>query len=193
MDAVVLHRQGVTTAQIAQRLKAPYSTVCRWLKSPTTQENIVKAFALCQHGKRGGLTGKGQQTKAKEHHKAEQELYKELKAKRAKGKRVSPRWLSVRMASIVNSHLGDACLPSASLKFDYNWRRRFYARYNLSTRKRTNKKSLSMASRLLKWQGYHERFRAFIQTGPFQCCKYGRYSPENRSAYILDYCFFHIF
>ncbi len=196
MNAVVLNRQGVTTAQIAQRLKAPYSTVCSWLKSPTSQDNIVKAFALCQDGKRGGRTGKGKQRKAREHHKVEQELYTELKAKRAKGRRVSPRWLSVRMTSIVNSHLGGASLPSASFKFYYNWRRRFYARYNLSTRKRTNKKSLSMASRLVKWQGYHERFRAFIQTGPFQCSKYGRYSPEKATGgvcVLLVYSFIHIF
>jgi hypothetical protein len=103
---------------------------------------------------------------------------------------VSPKWLSITMNKIVGDDQLSACY------FDYNWRRRFYARFNLATRKRTNKKSPNMEQRMIKWSSYHEHFRAFMRSGPLQCSKYGRYSPENRYMFfilhaLLVYSYYH--
>jgi len=159
-----MSREGHSTTTIAQTIKVPYSTVAKWLQSDETKEGIVRSFALCRTGKRGGQTALGKQKKGK-YDRAERELFAKLKAKRAEGKRVSPKWLSITMKTIV----GDDQLSASH--FDYHWRRRFYARFNLATRKRT------------KWSSYHERF--FMQSGPLQCTKYGRYSPENRYMFFI--------
>jgi len=62
----------------------------------------------------------------------------------------------------------------------YHWRRRFYLRHNLTTRKKTNKKSLAMPIRIAKWKTYHIKFRSFMQSGKTVCPKYGLYKPEDR-------------
>lgn len=173
-----MSREGHSTTTIAQIIKVPYSTVAKWLHSDEAKEGIVRSFALCHTGKRGGQTALGKQKKGK-YDRAERELFAQLKAKRAAGRRVSPKWLSITMKTIV----GDDLLSASH--FDYHWRRRFYVRFNLATRKRTNKKSLNMEQRMIKWSSYHERFRAFMQSGPLQCTKYGRYSPENRYMFIF--------
>ncbi len=173
-----MSRECHSTTTIAQTIKVPYSTVTKWLQSDDTKEGIVRSFALCRTGKRGGQTAQGKQKKGK-YDRAEGELFAQLKAKCAEGRRVSPKWLSFTMNKIV----GDDQLSAS--QFNYHWRRRFYARFNLATRKRTNKKSLNMEQRMIKWSSYHERFRAFMQSGPLQCTKYGRYSPKNRYMFFI--------
>jgi hypothetical protein len=86
MDAVTMSREGHSTTTIAQTIKVPYSTVAKWLQSDETKEGIVRSFALCRTGKRGGQTALGKQKKGK-YNRAERELFAQLKAKRAEGRR----------------------------------------------------------------------------------------------------------
>ena len=92
MDAVTMSREGHSTTTIAQIIKVPYSTVAKWLHSDETKEGIVRSFALCRTGKRGGQTAKSKQKKGKDD-RAQRQLFVQLKAKRAEGRRVSPKWL----------------------------------------------------------------------------------------------------
>jgi len=61
-----------------------------------------------------------------------------------------------------------------------SWRQRFYTRWNIVTRKRTNKKSLALPVRIAIWQTHHVALRLFLQTREQQCGKYGQYAPCNR-------------
>ena len=65
-------------------------------------------------------------------------------------------------------------------KFESRWRSRFYARHRLTTRRRTNKKSLDLAARIDKWVTYHNNTREFLKKGAQQSPKYGSFIPENR-------------
>ena len=65
-------------------------------------------------------------------------------------------------------------------KADRSWRRRLYHRWNVTTRKRTNQKSLNITIRIAKWQVHHGKLRLFMQSGIPQCPKYGQFAPCNR-------------
>jgi len=65
-------------------------------------------------------------------------------------------------------------------KADYHWRRRLYRRWRVTTRKRTNQKSLDINIRISKWQVHHGKLRVYMQSGIPQCPKYGLFAPHNR-------------
>jgi hypothetical protein len=97
MDAVTMSREGHSTTTIAQTIKVLYSTVTKWLQSQSddNKEGIVRSFALCRTGKRGGQTAKSKQKKGKDD-RAQRQLFVQLKAKRAEGRRVSPNGYQLR-------------------------------------------------------------------------------------------------
>jgi hypothetical protein len=123
-------------------------------------DKIIKEYSLSPHSLRSGKTRKGF-SRCGMFDIAEKKLLQELKLKRARGTRCSPRWVSRRMMQIVHETYLNSPLKEESERFSAckNWRKRFYNRHNLVTRKRTNKKALDMNVRISKWQAYHYKLR----------------------------------
>jgi hypothetical protein len=166
---------------IADKLNMPYQTIHPWLKTEAAQNQIIRDFALNPKSRRSGKKMKGEKGLGK-FNDAEQKLLVELKARRQRGRRCSPRWVSRRMMQIMAETYTCGLLKEEAEKFVANatWRKRFYCRFRLTTRRRTNKKHLSMETRILKWKEYHAKLRLFLKHGDQQDTKYGRYLPENR-------------
>lgn len=117
---------------------------------------------------------------------AENILHEELKCRRLRGRKCSARWVSRRMTQLVRESYNDSNLFDKAKQFvaSPHWRRRFYSRYKLVTRRKTNKRHLSMDVRINKWKDYHSKLRHFIQAGDQIDPKYGSFIPENR--YYVD-------
>lgn len=126
---------------------------------------------------------------------AEKLLMEEIRIRRIRGRRVSPRYITRRMLEFVRSvylTIGNTLYPNGEeillevidlakvFTAVRSWRQRFYTRWNIVTRKRTNKKSLALTVRVAIWQAHHVALRLFLQTREQQCSKFGQYSPCNR-------------
>ncbi|KAK3245236.1 hypothetical protein CYMTET_45185 [Cymbomonas tetramitiformis] len=72
---------------------------------------------------------------------AEKQLAVEVRAKRARGRKVGPRFASVRVEQLVKQHY-----PDAEFSASPNWRLKWKRREGFATRKRTHKKPQSYAS-----------------------------------------------
>mmetsp|Transcript_95750 Transcript_95750/g.187978 ORF Transcript_95750/g.187978 Transcript_95750/m.187978 type:complete len:293 (-) Transcript_95750:831-1709(-) len=170
----------------------PECTVSDWLRTPTSRAKIVRDWMHDPSSKRGGQCARGKVAKG-QFHAAEEILFKEILKRRERGRRVSPRFVSRTMKILVNTiyekdadidellwKKAESFVPSPS------WRCRFYGRYQLTIRRRTNKKSLPLAERIEKWKKFHAGLRLFIRsnlTDP----KYGRFHPRDR--YNVDQVF----
>jgi hypothetical protein len=132
----------------------PETTFNRWLKSQESRYIIASNYQLIKDSLRGGLKLKGV-------------LYAELAERRKRGQRCSSRWLSRRMILLCQDMYSDRETKAELELFRAcsNWRRSFYARFNLRKRKRTNKKSLSMEVRTEKWIVYHGLLRQYLKRG----------------------------
>ena len=160
--------------------------------------------------------------------KAELLLLAEIKLRRLRGRRVSPRFVSRYMMQCVRSEylqneevvvaiapahedppvvvVVDDDHPAVTVVLDVEkkfnivdkarcfnanrrWRQRFYARYNLVTRRRTNKKSKALCERIKLWQAHHIALRRYLQTGVAQSAKFGLFDRCNR--YNVDQVIIH--
>ena len=115
---------------------------------------------------------------------AEKLLMEEIRIWRIQGRRVSPRYVTRRMLELVRSvylTIGKTLYPNGDeiplelidlakvFMAGRSWRQRFYTRWNIVTRKRTNKKSLALPVRIAIWQTHHVALRLFLQTREQQC------------------------
>jgi hypothetical protein len=79
-----------------------------------------------------------------------------------------------------NNVSDDLKAEANKFKASRTWRQKFYGRYDLVTRKRTNKKALDLPTRIAKWMDHHKNLRMFLRTGTQQSTVYGRFDVMNR-------------
>ena len=183
----------------ATQCGVPYSTCRKWLVEDT--RNFITAGWL----EEDDAAVKGNRMRRERNgvlrcdqgrfNVAEKLLMEEIRIRRIRGRRVSPRYITRRMLEFVRSvylTLGNTLLPSGEeiplelidlakvFTAGRSWRQRFYTRWNIVTRKRTNKKSLALTVRVAIWQAHHVALRLFLQTRDQQCSKFGQYAPCNR-------------
>lgn len=113
-------------------------------------------------------------------------LSAELLIRRARGRRVSPRYVSRRMTELVRElyvvaeNVNETLRQRAlTFKAARRWRQRFYKRFRV-TRKRTNKKAKPLVERIRLWQNHHVALRRYLQTGHQQNETFGRFDRPNR-------------
>lgn len=109
---------------------------------------------------------------------AEAELHKLYREKRQRGLKISAHWLRINMKRIVRSMYGD----EAALHFKASpvWLFKFTNHYNMSLRKRTNKKNMSVDERAAKCKRWHARFRRRLSRSKQLSPKWGRWLPQDR-------------
>ncbi|KAK3239193.1 hypothetical protein CYMTET_50858 [Cymbomonas tetramitiformis] len=92
---------------------------------------------------------------------AEKELADEVRARRARGRKVGPRFVSVRMKQLVKQYY-----PGAEFSASPNWRVNFKRREGFATRKRTHKKPQSYASMVPTFQQCLQGICRLISSAP---------------------------
>ena len=126
----------------------------------------------------------------------ERELYDLFGNRRADSKRVTSKWLRAKMRKLVKTRLEKETareVPEAEqekhkkfvakadeFQASRGWFRRWKRRFQVSLRRRSNKKTKSARERLPKVQKFHRTIKRFCQPPPEQDAKYGRFKPENR-------------
>lgn len=113
---------------------------------------------------------------------AEAALHKLYKEKRSRGLRVNSHFLRLNMKKLVREIYGEA--PAAEFKASKYWLVGFAKHYNMSTRKKTNKKNMSAEERAGKCKRWHARFRRRLKRGRQLDPVWGRWLPQDR--YSLD-------
>ena len=172
-DEYVRHQHPNAIDITASQCGAPYATLAKWLIEDA-RNSITAGWLQEDHAAVKGI---------------------EIRIRRIRGRRVSPRYVTRRMLEFVRSvylTTGSTLFPNGDeippelidlakvFIAGRSWRQRFYTRWNIVTRKRTNKKSTSLTVRIAVWQAHHVALRLFLQTREQQCSKYGQYSPCNR-------------
>jgi hypothetical protein len=108
----------------------------------------------------------------------ENELLAMFKARRARGRKVSERWLCVNAKALAKQYY-----PAQEFKASHGWRQRFGRRAKIAPRRRTNAKTVSLAERLPQLMQWHRVERLMLTDatqGPIVDPKWGRFEPENR-------------
>ena len=119
----------------------PYTTIRTHWASPDQRARIAKAASqehaatLLRVDKTSRKTGKFAEMEAK--------LYELFKARRARGRRVSARWLTATGRQLLRSLYPDE--EVRQFKGGRDWRRRFSIRFKLSQRRKTNCKNKNFA------------------------------------------------
>lgn len=109
---------------------------------------------------------------------AEAALHKLYREKRAKGHRVKGHFLQIQMKRCVRELYGD--VAALHFKASKSWLAKFAKHYNMSYRKGTNKKNLSVEERAGKCKRWHARFRRRLKRGRQQSDVWGRWLPQDR-------------
>ena len=177
------HTEGAA-AEFCRQTSWPLSTVQKWLKDPDSRRSITQAWAHAALGKRTGQMARGLVAKGK-FEAAEKRLFTAITARRARGRRVSPLYVSrtmmqmIREIYLADDYTGPLQDEARAFRATPSWRCRFYARHKLTIRRRTNKKSLPLVERIEKWKKYHAALRTFLRTNMIDR-KYGRFMPQDR-------------
>ena len=120
--------------------------------------------------------------------KMEAKLAMEIRSKRKRKRRVSPRWIRSRALEILKED------PSAreggrdsnavdrwqEFTASRTWARKFMTRNRFSIRKKTNSKKYSVVERMPLLASWTRRFRAKLNEGPPQCDVYGQFDLHHR-------------
>ena len=111
-------------------------------------------------------------------------LITEFKLWQAKGSKISKLWLTTKMKKKIESCYGK--VEASKFKASNNWFQRFKRRYNISLRRRTNKKKNAANDGRETIQQFHRDLRKVVQSKrrrrerPIVDNTYGRWSPKNR-------------
>ena len=167
----------------------PWGNINRW-RAPESRRQIAKGLAKKHAGKLLRAGDKDSRRKGK-YAAMEQTLFASFKAKRARGRMVSGRWLTHMARNILRMQDQEA---AQHFKGSENWRRRFRKRWNIAIRKKTNCKNQSWEETKPVLQRYlrglrrrvtlsEEELAAYKDTDgvvPSLRLKYGRYLPWER-------------
>ena len=122
------------------RTTAPYTTVLKWTK-PIERARISRA-ASKEHRQSLLRIDKNPSSRKKgKYPEMEKELYRRFKEKRARGRKVSARWVSATGRQVMAQ-----LHPGVHFQGTYNWRRRWARRYNINmNRRKSNVKNKTFA------------------------------------------------
>lgn len=178
----------------ADRFSVTPGQVSTWAK----MESMLKeALLACHHSARRGpksSTARGEELVAfrsaaarrftlhpgrrRKFAAAEAEVHKIYKEKRAKGHRIRGTYLRLLMKREVRRIYGDEAADQ--FKASKAWLVKFTSHYNMSLRRSTNKKNMSVEERASKCKRWHARFRRRLQRGKQLDPKWGRWLPVDR-------------
>ena len=111
-------------------------------------------------------------------------LITEFKLRRAKGSKISKIWLTTKKRQKIESCYGKE--EASKFKASNNWFQRFKCRYNISQRRRTDKKKNAANDGRETIQQFHRDLRKAVQSKRRRSERlvvdntYGRWSPKNR-------------
>ena len=175
----------------------PFTNVVKWRK-PDEHRRLLRAAARAHAGT---LVRIDKESRKKGKYAAmERELFEIFKARRARGRKVSARWLTHTARHILRQSNPQA---AASFKGGKDWRRRYRSRWGISIRKKTNGKNTTWEETKPVLQRYFRALRrrvtlseaelalyatdgstapaAATATVPAERRKYGRYLPWQRA------------
>ena len=123
---------------ISKEMGVPVPTVNKWIQTPATRAQIRLNFLRDPFGLRNGKKSKKSgECRQGEFHAAEKELFSIIGVRRARGRRVSPQFVSRTMVRLVKEmYANDPNKSERAARFKAipRWRVRFYNRFNLVTR-----------------------------------------------------------
>ena len=124
---------------------------------------------------------------------AEAELHREAKEKRAKGRKVSARWINVRSRFYMSKHY-----PGVKWVGGQGYQRRACRRWGFVPRKVTNFRSSSTLEKLPFIQVYHKELRFVVKNtrdvrqpdlpSEYQDPTWGRFPPHKRAGWQHNEC-----
>ena len=167
----------------------PFSNLIRWMK-PEERRTVAKALAK-NHAGTLLRAGDAESRRTGKYAAMERTLFASFKAKRARGRLVSGRWLTHMARNILKIQDPDA---APHFKGSEHWRRRFRKRWNISIRKKTNCKNQSWEETKPVLQRYLRGLRRRVTLSEEELAsykdadgvvpplrlKYGRYLPWER-------------
>lgn len=109
---------------------------------------------------------------------AEAALHKLYRERRTRGLRVRGSYLRIQMKRFVHHIYGGGVADQ--FKACKTWLAKFFNCYNMSLRKSTNKKNMSVEERAGKCRRWHARFRRRLKRGKQLSSIWGRWLPEDR-------------
>lgn len=111
---------------------------------------------------------------------AEAEVHASYREKRKLGLPVTAHYLRITMKKTIRQFYGDEAADS--FKASPKWLQAFTRYFEMSLRRKTNKKHMSIEERMPKCQRWHARFRRRLKGGPqsMQHPKWGRWLPFDR-------------
>jgi hypothetical protein len=148
--------------------------VAKWRKE---EEKIRKELKDAKSIEKAKKTKRVTLKRIGKYAEAEEVVYAAFKESRAKGKRVSGRWLRSRMR-VTLKQLDP--LTHFEFRASKKWLVNFSNRYNIALRKRTNIKSTSVEERIPIMRQWHARLRQRLRRGPQLSEKWGRWLPHQR-------------
>ena len=126
----------------------PHATMSSWKKKKAEWVDLTQKDL-----RRMKLQPKGRGR----YHECEKELYELYKARRAKGFRVTYKWLRGRMKNIARRRKPRGLDFDDYKGFGNAWCRQFCKRWHISLQRRTTKKSIHYYARLHEIQVYHRK------------------------------------
>lgn len=115
---------------------------------------------------------------ARKYAAAEAEVHAMYKELRAKGARINGHFLRIQMKRCMSRIYGQDVLQH--FKASHTWLAKFARHYNMSLRRITNKKNMSVEERSIKCRRWHARYRRRLKRGKQLHPKWGRWLPEDR-------------
>ena len=109
---------------------------------------------------------------------AEEEVFAAYTLHRAKGQRVTARFLRVAMRRAIHQRYGEEA--ASSFRASPRWLQAFARRHRISLRRKTNSKHLPVEARVDKIKRWHARFRRRLKRGSNLHSKWGRWLPQDR-------------
>ena len=94
---------------------------------------------------------------------AEEEVFAAYTLRRAKGQRVTARFLRVAMRRAIHQRYGEEA--ASSFRASPRWLQAFARRHRISLRRKTNSKHLPVEERVDKIKRWHARFRRRLKRG----------------------------
>ena len=117
----------------------------------------------------------------------EKQLYTDIRTKRAKGLRVTTKWIRIHMKKLISKEHGDDA--AKDWKSTLSWRFKFCRRWGISLRRKTNSRK-PLSDRLPKIKRWHARLVKRMARGKQLCPIFGRWPLSHRYDVDQVPCYF---
>ena len=117
----------------------------------------------------------------------EKQLYTDIRTKRAKGLRVTTKWIRIQIKKLISKEHGDDA--AKDWKSTLSWRYKFCRRWGISLRRKSNSRK-PLSDRLPKIKRWHARLVKRLARGKQLCPIFGRWPLSHRYDVDQVPCFF---